>query len=104
MSEEKVPSIAEKVRFWEEQDKINQALIPRVIEMHEVVVDMNKRTSEVSGQIAAAEARVLERVKSQLQATDDAVAASGGSVQLVAYAALVLATLACILSIYQLLS
>ena len=24
-------SIAERVRFWEEQDKINQELIPRVI-------------------------------------------------------------------------
>ena len=28
-------SIAEKVRFWEEQDKINQKLIPRVIRQHE---------------------------------------------------------------------
>ena len=31
------PSIAERVRFWEEQDKINQELIPRVIRQHELL-------------------------------------------------------------------
>ena len=30
------PKIAEKVRFWEEQDRINQELIPRVIKQHEL--------------------------------------------------------------------
>lgn len=25
------PAIAEKVKFWEEQDRINKALIPRVV-------------------------------------------------------------------------
>ena len=104
MSEEKGPNIAEKVRFWEEQDKINQALIPRVMEMHEAIVDVNKRTSDLSGQIAAAEARVLQRVRSQLQDTDNSAIATGGSVRLAAYTALVLAALACILSVYQLLS
>ena len=29
--------IADKVRFWEEQDKINQELIPRVIRQHELL-------------------------------------------------------------------
>lgn len=29
------PKIGEKVKFWEEQDKINQAIIPRILEMHE---------------------------------------------------------------------
>ncbi len=29
-------SIVEKVKFWEEQDKINQELIPRVIRQHEL--------------------------------------------------------------------
>ena len=38
------PNIAEKVRCWEEQDKINQALIPRVKELHEIVTDLHKRT------------------------------------------------------------
>ena len=31
------PSIAERVRFWEEQDKINQELIPRVIRQHKLL-------------------------------------------------------------------
>ncbi len=30
-------SIAERVRFWEEQDKINQELIPRVIRQNELL-------------------------------------------------------------------
>lgn len=59
------PSIAEKVRFWEEQDKINQALIPRVKELHEIVTDLHKRTSNISSQIAEAEARVLQKVQEQ---------------------------------------
>ena len=75
MSDEKIdsqdgnaerPSIGEKVRFWEEQDKINQALIPRVMEMHEIVTDLHKRTANISGQIAAAEARVLQKVQEQV--------------------------------------
>ena len=60
------PSIGEKVRFWEEQDKINQALIPRVMEMHEVVTDLHKRTANISDQIAAAEARVLQQMQEQV--------------------------------------
>ena len=34
---EDTPSIAERVRFWEEQDKINQELIPRVIRHNELL-------------------------------------------------------------------
>ena len=33
------PGIAEKVRFWEEQDRINQALIPRVIRQYELLTN-----------------------------------------------------------------
>ena len=114
MPDEKGLNIAEKVRFWEEQDKINQALIPRVMEMHETVLDLNKRTADISGQIAAAEARVLQRVRSQLQGVNGSACAQlggpdstpprAGDVRLAAYAALALAALAFILSVYQLLS
>jgi hypothetical protein len=31
------PSISERVRFWEEQNRINQELIPRVIRQHELL-------------------------------------------------------------------
>ena len=30
--------ISDRVRFWEEQDKINQELIPRVIRQHELLI------------------------------------------------------------------
>ena len=40
---EETVSIADKVRFWEEQDKINQELIPRVIRQHELL------TSHIAG-------------------------------------------------------
>ena len=36
-AEGNVPPIAERVRFWEEQDRINQELIPRVIRQHELL-------------------------------------------------------------------
>ena len=32
-------SISERVRFWEEQDAINQELIPRVIRQHELLTE-----------------------------------------------------------------
>ena len=32
----KTPKIADKVRFWEEQDRINKELIPRVLKQHEL--------------------------------------------------------------------
>jgi hypothetical protein len=93
MPDETRVTIADKVRFWEEQDKINQALIPRVLEIHDVVRDLHDRTANISVQIAAAEARVLERVRGELI----------GRVRLVASAALVMAVLAFALSLYQLL-
>lgn len=100
MAEEKAPSIAEKVRFWEEQDKINQTLIPRVMEIHEVVRDLSKRMGDINGQIAAAEARVLQRVHAELQSINDAVPRQR-HVLLTAYVALVLAAVAFVLSIYR---
>ena len=36
-AEGNTPPIAERVRFWEEQDRINQELIPRVIRQHELL-------------------------------------------------------------------
>ena len=31
------PKIAERVKFWQEQDRINRELIPRVIKGHELL-------------------------------------------------------------------
>ena len=47
-----LPSLSEKVQFWEEQDKINQILIPRVIEMSERVEDLGTELSNINTRIA----------------------------------------------------
>ena len=54
--------LADRVRFWEEQDKINQALIPRVLELHEAVKESTSRCESLSGEVARAEARCVERI------------------------------------------
>lgn len=91
------PNIAEKVRFWEEQDKINQALIPRVIEMHEMVSDLQKRTDNISGQIAAAEARVIQDMKEEVQSQ---IGQKLRGARFSAYGALILAVIACLLALF----
>lgn len=55
--------MAEKVKFWEEQDKINQALIPRVIEMADKIEDVSRELTEINDRISATEARVLEEAE-----------------------------------------
>ena len=39
--------IAEKVRFWQEQDRINQVLIPRVIHLHKLLTDHIKENDNL---------------------------------------------------------
>ena len=48
--------IAEKVKFWEEQDRINQELIPRVIRQHELLTQ-HLSDHEMLPVVAAAAAR-----------------------------------------------
>lgn len=50
MSNER-PSITEKIKFWEEQDKINQAFIPRVIEMSESLQKISKQSLKNSTKV-----------------------------------------------------
>jgi chromosome segregation ATPase len=52
------PKITDKVRFWEEQDKINQALIPRMLEMHEIVKKSALLTQQNSSDIVSLSAKV----------------------------------------------
>ena len=56
------PDIADKVRFWEEQDRINKELIPRVLKIHQLFTDHIEGHQDASAQIAAAEARLVERI------------------------------------------
>ena len=53
---ESTPPIAERVRFWEEQDRINQELIPRVIRQHELLT-RHVSDHEMLPIVAAAAAR-----------------------------------------------
>ena len=70
------PSIADRVKFWEEQDKINQELIPRVIRQHELLAEHigeHANLPEIAGSAiiqALAGAREEQR-----QQYDDALAA-----------------------------
>ena len=79
--------IADRVRFWEEQDKINQELIPRVIRQHELLtahIADHENLPLVAGSAiseALAEAReeqrrhydsALEAAKQELQQQYDA--------------------------------
>ena len=69
------PSIADKVRFWEEQDRINKELIPRVLKMHDLLTAHIETHEDASAQIAAAEARAVARIgKIRAQAMAIAVA------------------------------
>lgn len=59
----KIPPIAEKIKFWEEQDKINQAVIPRIIEMNESLKYLINQIGEVDKKIINSESRILSKVK-----------------------------------------
>ena len=81
------PKIAERVKFWQEQDRINRELIPRVIKNHELlsrhVESHEDGDSLARAQIEALEARVAELERS-----------SGDFSQWLPYAGLALAVVA----------
>lgn len=54
-------TIAEKVKFWQEQDRINKALIPRLLKTHELVTDLSQQFSKFIPQLAAIEARLTKK-------------------------------------------
>lgn len=61
-----IPPIAEKVKFWEEQDKINQAVIPRLIEMNDSIKNLATQLGEVDKKIAFSESRIQKNIKEDL--------------------------------------
>lgn len=65
-------SIADRVRFWEEQDKINQVLIPRVIKQAELLTahigEHENLPEVVSRAIAAALQEALAEQEGKYQA------------------------------------
>ena len=76
------PPIAERVRFWEEQDRINQALIPRVIRQNELLAkhiaehdDLPQLIGRVISDALAEQAtqyeNALERASTDMKASYD---------------------------------
>lgn len=60
MEKDNLIQIAEKVKFWEEQDRINQALIPRVLKNHDMIADLTNKIAELSNIIASLEIKVAK--------------------------------------------
>jgi hypothetical protein len=58
--------IAERVKFWQEQDRINKVLIPRVLKLHERLTEIERRDADISPLLGAVEARVAENSKVQI--------------------------------------
>ena len=56
------PKIADKVMFWQEQDRINQELIPRVLKQHELFSTHVENHDDATSQIAALEARMTATI------------------------------------------
>lgn len=75
--EVETPKIAEKVRFWEEQDRINQELIPRVIKQHELFTAHIEGHETASTQIAALEGRLTEAIQDAANRSIEAAEAAG---------------------------
>ena len=67
------PKIAEKVKFWEEQDRINQELIPRVLKQHELLASHIKSHESSSVNMASLEARMLEAISAASQQSAEKV-------------------------------
>ena len=48
------------MKFWEEQDQINQALIPRVIKNHEMITDLTKQLDQNFKAVVLLEEKIEE--------------------------------------------
>ena len=59
-------SIVEKLKFWEEQDRINSSLIPRVVKMHEAITELSKTVNSYSNLYAKHESRIKNEFNDKL--------------------------------------
>lgn len=59
----KIPSIGEKVKFWVEQDKINNALIPRFLADHKQIMLISQETVKLSDDLSKLTVKQLEMDK-----------------------------------------
>ena len=64
------PKIAERVKFWQEQDRINRELIPRVIRNHELLAE-HVESHEDGDPLARAQIVTLEARAAELETLSD---------------------------------
>jgi hypothetical protein len=64
MSTTETPRIVERVKFWEEQDRINKSIIPRILKNHDLIMDITKQVSSFSEVIAKYESKLIAVEKS----------------------------------------
>lgn len=69
-------SIAERVRFWQEQDKINQTLIPRVIRQHELLTGHIQEHDSLPEMVSKAVAMALQQALTQQEQQHQAALAA----------------------------
>ena len=63
MSAQETPRIAERVKFWEEQDRINKAIIPRILKNHDLIAELTKQVTSFSELAAQTESRIAASEK-----------------------------------------
>lgn len=66
----KTPPIAEKVNFWEEQDKINNALILRLLADHKLIVSVSQEVASLSASLSNLTAGVQSTQQTIIKQTD----------------------------------
>ena len=87
------PKIGERVKFWQEQDRINRELIPRVIKSHELLTK-HVESHEDGDLLARAQIETLEVRVAELE-----VRAANQLSRWLPYAALALAVVAWVLAL-----
>ena len=90
------PKIAERVKFWQEQDRINRELIPRVIKSHEL---LTKHVESHEDGDLLARARRVETL--EVRVAELEVRAANQLSRWLPYAALALAVVALVLALVR---
>ena len=75
------PGIADKVRFWEEQDRINRELIPRVLKQNELLSAHVASHEEVRVQTASLSSRIDELAERHAKAIADIEARTAAEIR-----------------------
>ena len=69
-------NIGERVRFWQEQDQINQTLIPRVIRQHEMLTGHIEEHENLPQMVALAVVAATEKALAEQKAQYEAALAN----------------------------